>query len=57
MKKVRVFKVVQYWIDVDLEDDQDNEDALDISSNIDIGYWDYECTDSGILEEYHVLEN
>lgn len=50
MKEVRVFKTVQYWVDVEIEDDETEEDALDKAMNIDECDWDSEVTDSGILE-------
>jgi uncharacterized membrane protein YukC len=52
MKEVRVFKTIQYWVDVELGDDQENDEAIDIAMDIDQSDWEYEVTDSGILEEY-----
>jgi hypothetical protein len=57
MKEVRVFKTIQYWVDVQLEDDQDNDEALDLAMDIDQCDWEYEVTAQGILEEYHVSEH
>jgi len=51
MKEVRVFKTVQYWIDVEIEDDQDESAALDIAMDIDQCDWDSEIIDEGIVQE------
>ena len=47
MKSYRVFKTVNYWIDVEVEDDQDSDQAADLAMDIDQCNWDSEIVDEG----------
>jgi hypothetical protein len=51
MKEVRVFKTIQYWVDVEIEDDQDETDAMDLAMDIDQSNWCSEVVDEGVLED------
>ena len=49
MKSYRVFKTVNYWIDVEVEDDQTDIDAMDAAMEIDQCDWDSEVIDDGAV--------
>jgi hypothetical protein len=49
MKSYRVFKTVTYWVDVEVEDDQDSDEAADLAMDIDQCDWDSEVIDEGAL--------
>lgn len=48
MKTVRVFRTVQYWIDIECED---HEDAFELAMDTDQSWWDSEIIDEGELED------
>lgn len=51
MKSLRVFKTVNYWMDVPLEDGQDPEEVMGNLRDSDYTSWDSEEIDSGYFEE------
>jgi len=49
MKSYRVFKTMNYWVDVEVEDDQDSDEAADLAMDIDQCNWDSEIIDEGFI--------
>ena len=49
MKSYRVFKTVNYWVDVEVEDDQDSDEAADLAMGIDQCNWGSEIVDEGYI--------
>jgi hypothetical protein len=49
MKSYRVFKTVNYWVDVEVEDDQTEDQAMDAAMDIDQCNWDSEIVDEGFI--------
>jgi len=51
MKTIRVFKTINYWVDVEIEDNEDPSEAMDIAANLNEDDWDSEVIDDGYLED------
>ena len=51
MKEVRVYKTIQYWVDVEIDDNATDVDALDAAMEIDMVDWEFEITDEGVIED------
>jgi hypothetical protein len=49
MQTYRVFKTVNYWVDVEVEDDQTEDEAMDAAMDIDQCNWDSEIVDEGFI--------
>jgi hypothetical protein len=49
MKSYRVFKTISYWVDVEVEDDQTDIDAMDAAMEIGFEDWESEVTDDGAV--------
>ena len=53
MVKMRCWRTMTQWIDIDVEDDETEMDAMDLAIHCDDCQWDEEILDSGvdIIEE------
>jgi hypothetical protein len=47
MKEIRVYKVMHYWIDVEVEDENDAEE---VAMEQDLCNWECEEVESGIVD-------
>ena len=50
MKTYRVYRQVNYWVDVEVEDNETEDDAMDTAMNMDADQWDSEVFDEGVEE-------
>lgn len=53
MKTIRVYKTINYWTDVELEDGEDELEAMDLAMDKNFSDWDSEVVD----ENYFIMEN
>ena len=44
----RVYRQVNYWIDVEVEDNETEMDAMDTAMNMDSDQWDSEVVNEGV---------
>ena len=51
MKEVRVYKTINYWVDVEVDENSDIDEAIDEAMKLDMCNWESEVVDEGILED------